>query len=71
MVTKLLTLQKTELYQNKDGDGFGGKIMYNLESGDPTLNIRFKKSFADGGRIGLKAGMTKRAFLKLMGGFGS
>lgn len=30
-----------------------------------------KKAFADGGRIGLKAGMTKRAFMKLMGGVGA
>ena len=29
-----------------------------------------KQMAADGGRIGLKAGMTKRAFLKLMGGVG-
>lgn len=56
---------------NQDGEGFGGKIMYNVESGDPTLNIRFKKSFANGGRIGLASGMTKRAFLKLMGGVGA
>jgi len=30
-----------------------------------------KQMAADGGRIGLKAGMTKRAFMKLMGGFGA
>ena len=30
-----------------------------------------KQMAADGGRIGLKAGMTKRAFLKLMGGAGA
>ena len=30
-----------------------------------------KQMVADGGRIGLKAGMTKRAFLKLMGGVGA
>jgi len=30
-----------------------------------------KQMAADGGRIGLKAGMTKRAFLKLMGGTGA
>jgi len=35
----------------------------------PILN-KGRKLNADGGRIGLKAGMTKRAFLKLMGSFG-
>jgi hypothetical protein len=30
-----------------------------------------KENFATGGRIGLKTGMTKRAFLKLMGGAGA
>jgi len=56
---------------NKAGEGIGGTLMYNLETGEPQFNIGFKKSFADGGRIGLKAGMTKRAFLKLMGGVGA
>ena len=56
---------------NKDGEGIGGTLMYNMETGEPEFNIGFKKSFADGGRIGLKAGMTKRAFLKLMGGVGA
>ena len=56
---------------NKDGEGIGGTLMYNMETGDPEFNIGFKKSFADGGRIGLKAGMSKRAFLKLMGGAGA
>ena len=53
---------------NRGGEGLGGKIMYNLESGDPTLKIRFKKSFAEGGRIGLKDGMDRRTFMKIMGG---
>ena len=44
---------------NRGGEGLGGKIMYNLESGDPTLNITYKKSFADGGRAGFKAGSGK------------
>jgi len=56
---------------NKAGEGIGGTLMYNLETGEPQFNIGFKKFFADGGRIGLKAGMTKRAFLKLMGGVGA
>ncbi len=36
----------------------------------PILN-KSRKLNSDGGRIGLKAGMTKRAFLKLMGGTGA
>jgi len=56
---------------NQDGEGFSGTVMRNLETGDDDFRIRFKKSFADGGRIGLKAGMTKRAFMKLMGGVGA
>ena len=53
---------------NKEGEGIGGKIMYNLESGEPRFNIKFKKRFADGGRIGLKKGMDRRTFLKIAGG---
>ena len=32
-------------------NGFGGKIMYNLEQVN-KLNLKFKKSFADEGRAG-------------------
>ena len=53
---------------NKEGEGIGGTIMYDLETGDPQFNIGFRKKFEEGGRVGLKAGMSKRAFLKLMGG---
>jgi hypothetical protein len=56
---------------NKAGEGIGGTLMYNLETGEPQFNIGFKKRFANGGRIGLAKGMTKRAFLKLMGGAGA
>ena len=56
---------------NKDGEGIGGTVMYNMETGKPEFNFGIKKFFADGGRIGLKTGMTKRAFLKLMGGTGA
>ena len=39
-----------------------------LENESDFINQKpLKKAFADGGRIGLKGGMTKRAFLKLMG----
>ncbi len=37
---------------NKDGEGIGGTLMYNMETGEPEFNIGIKKSFADGGRIG-------------------
>ena len=53
---------------NKAGEGIGGTLMYNLESGEPEFKIRFKKKFADGGRIGLKDGMDRRTFMKIMGG---
>ena len=56
---------------NKDGEGFSGTVMRNLETGDDDFKIRFLKRFANGGRIGLAGGMTKRAFLKLMGGVGA
>jgi len=53
---------------NKDGEGIGGTLMYNMETGEPEFNIGFKKSFADGGRIGFKDGMSRRSFLKILGG---
>jgi hypothetical protein len=58
---------------NKDNEGIGGTLMYNMETGKPRLNIGFKKSFAKGGiaRIGLKDGMNRRTFLKLLGGAAS
>jgi hypothetical protein len=52
---------------NKEGEGFGGTLMYNLETGKPRLNIGFKKSFADGGRIGLKFGTGKKFLQKVFG----
>ena len=56
---------------NKDGEGIGGTLMYNMETGDPEFNVRFKKTFADGGRIGYKDGPDqpgRRKFMKIMGG---
>ena len=41
--------------------------MYNLETGKPRLNIEFTKSFADGGRIGLKFGTGKKFLQKVFG----
>jgi hypothetical protein len=42
---------------NKDGEGIGGTLMYNLETGKPQFNIGFKKRFEDGGRAGYKFGI--------------
>ena len=47
---------------NKDGEGIGGTLMYNMETGDPEFNIGFRKKFKDG------SGMTRRSFLKILGG---
>ena len=55
------------------------ELKYKKEIGDDTLieggldaqgdfNIFLKKKFADGGRIGLKKGMDRRTFMKIMGG---
>jgi len=63
---------------NQGGDGFSGSVIRDLRTGDDEFKINFKKNIdfnrlfrADGGRIGLKAGMTKRAFMKLIGGIGA
>jgi hypothetical protein len=53
---------------NKDGEGFGGTLMYNMETGKPEIKLRLLKRFAEGGRIGLKDGMDRRTFMKIMGG---
>ena len=54
----------------------GGKNIIAGELGIEGLNqiyqlLQMPGLYADGGRIGLKAGMTKRAFMKLMGGVGA
>jgi len=41
---------------NKDGEGFGGTVMYNMETGEPEIRGTFKKSFAEGGRLGYAFG---------------
>jgi hypothetical protein len=46
---------------NKEGQGIGGTLMYNMETGDPEFNIGFRKKFD-------KGGMTRRSFLKILGG---
>ncbi len=47
---------------NKDGEGIGGTLMYNMETGKPQFNIGFRKQFKDG------SGMSRRSFLKILGG---
>jgi hypothetical protein len=57
------------------GDPKGEKFQIKTDKDFENMQLVLKKSFAEGGRanfanggrIGLKAGMTKRAFLKLMG----
>ena len=63
-----LGFNKESLLEGSDSEGIGGTLMYNLETGEPEFNIGFKKKFADGGRIGLKDGMSRRKFMKIMGG---
>jgi len=51
---------------------FLGKKLRGDETVDELLQVLNRQEMrADGGRIGLKTGMTKRAFLKLMGGAGA
>jgi len=75
-------LKAAELINNiktKDGginykaaELFLGKKLKGNESADELIQILNRQEMrADGGRIGLKTGMTKRAFLKLMGGAGA
>jgi hypothetical protein len=53
---------------NQGGEGLSGSVIRNLETGDNEYQVKFLKNFASGGRVGLAGGMTRRAFLKLMGG---
>ena len=65
---------KSALIEGSDGEGIGGTLLYNMETGEPQLNIGFKKKFADGGRIGLKDGPDKpgrRKFIKTAVGIAS
>jgi hypothetical protein len=50
---------------NKDGEGIGGTLMYNMETGKPEFNIGFRKTFKEG------SGMTRRTFLKFLAGAAS
>jgi hypothetical protein len=56
----------------KAAELFLGKKLRGDETVDELLQVLNRQEMrADGGRIGLKTGMTKRAFLKLMGGAGA
>jgi hypothetical protein len=57
---------------NQDGEGLSGSVIRNLETGDDQFNIGFKKSFAEGGRLGFGGGKfvfdaARRKFLQAMG----
>jgi len=56
---------------NQGGEGISGSVMRDLRTGDDEFKIKFSKKFAEGGRIGLKDGMDRRTFLKIMGGLAS
>ena len=51
-------------------DLLGGELNFGAGSGKQGKGVgfEFKKRFADGGRIGLKDGMSRRQFMKIMGG---
>jgi len=64
-----LGFNKEAMIEGSDSEGLGGVLMYNLETGEPEFNIGFKKKFADGGRANFdKGGMSRRQFIKIMGG---
>ena len=52
---------------NQGNQGFSGSAKYDVDSGEPELNILFKKSFAQGGPARQNFAMGKRAFLKFLG----
>ena len=65
---------KSALSEGGDGEGIGGTLLYNMETGEPQFNIGFKKKFADGGRIGFADGPDKpgrRKFIKTAVGIAS
>ena len=54
-------------------DLLGGELNFGAGKGKQGRGVgfEFKKRFADGGRIGLKDGMSRRQFMKIMGGIAS
>ena len=66
-----LGFNKEALLEGSDDEGLGGVLMYNLETGEPEFNVGYKKkfNFAGGGRANFdKGGMSRRKFMKIMGG---
>jgi len=51
---------------NEGSEGLSGRIMYDPDTGKPEFRIGFKKSFQDGGRIGLKDGPKKYMFNEVL-----
>ena len=49
---------------NKEGQGIGGTLTYNLETGKPEFKIGFRKKFSKGS----KGSMSRRKFLQMLGG---
>jgi hypothetical protein len=58
----------TRFMKERDPEGYK-KLEQTVELSN--FKTKGRKENSDGGRIGLKAGMTKRGFLKLMGGVGA
>ena len=64
---------------NQGGEGFSGSVMRNLETGDDDYQLKFLKSFAEGGRIGYNKGKAvkkvvdegRRGFMKAAGAAGA
>ena len=48
--------QKVGIGYNKEGEGFGGHIKYDIGSGEPEAFIKWSKQFADGGRVPYQTG---------------
>ena len=74
-LTQMRNLEKKKGMEPLGGDPFTDKdqqMLDELERRDADPDNTYGPVFAaNGGRIGLKGGMTKRAFMKLMGGVGA
>mgnify|MGYP003633948923 CR=1 FL=1 len=67
------TPQRKRFLQKKleEAEASGDARLLSREEREELFDLDDIPEYADGGRIGLKAGMTKRAFMKLMGGVGA
>jgi hypothetical protein len=50
------------------GDPRGDKFQVKTDKDFKNMQVIFKKTFNQGGRVGLKKGMDRRTFMKIMGG---